>query len=106
MSATPLTDAEISQALAPLAGWRADGSTLRATYTIGRNDLPGFYASLAAAEDAADHHARVAMLYTTVDLELNTHDAGGAITHRDTDLAGRIVELAEEHGATPAGDKG
>ncbi|WP_228474395.1 4a-hydroxytetrahydrobiopterin dehydratase, partial [Streptomyces calidiresistens] len=105
MSATPLTDAEISQALASLPGWRAEGSALRAEYAIGRNALPGFYSSVAAAEDAANHHARIGILYGTVGFELNTHDVGGAITHRDTDLAARIHELAEEHGATPADRK-
>ncbi|MGW4030607.1 4a-hydroxytetrahydrobiopterin dehydratase [Streptomyces sp. NPDC004838] len=103
MSATPLTGAELDQALAGLAGWAVEDGSLTASFKAARARLPGLYAAVAAAEDAANHHADIRIFYRTVSFALNTHDAGGAITARDTALAARITGLAAEHGAEQAG---
>ncbi|GGZ56745.1 hypothetical protein GCM10010387_58450 [Streptomyces inusitatus] len=103
MAATPLTDAELAQALADLPGWTAQDGRLAAVYKADRAAVPGFYAAVAAAEDEANHHAEITVLYGTVGFALNTHDAGGAITALDTALAERISALAVERGARPAG---
>jgi 4a-hydroxytetrahydrobiopterin dehydratase len=42
----------------------------------------------------------VTILYGTISFALNTHDAGGAITEKDTALAATIVSLAADHDAT------
>ncbi|MFJ7419940.1 4a-hydroxytetrahydrobiopterin dehydratase [Streptomyces uncialis] len=99
MSVTPLNPSELDQALKALPGWTAGDSGLTAAFTSGRSALPGLYAAVAAAEDEADHHADIRILYGTITFTLNTHDAGGAITARDTALAARITALAAEHGA-------
>lgn len=101
MSATPLNSSELDQALAALPGWTAGDGGLTAAFKSGRETLPALYAAVAAAEDEADHHADIRILYGTVTFTLNTHDAGGSITARDTALAARITALAAEHGARP-----
>ncbi|NJP67246.1 4a-hydroxytetrahydrobiopterin dehydratase [Streptomyces spiramenti] len=98
MPASPLTDAELDQALTELPDWRLRDGDLTASFTVGRGALPGFYAALAAAEDEAGHHARVTVMYTSVGLALNTHDAGGAVTAKDTALAATISRIAADHG--------
>ncbi|NJQ07499.1 4a-hydroxytetrahydrobiopterin dehydratase [Streptomyces lonarensis] len=98
MPASPLTDAEIDRALAELPDWRLRDGDLTAAFTVDRGALPGFYAALAAAEDEAGHHARVTVTYTAVGLALNTHDAGGAVTAKDTALAEQLSRIAADHG--------
>ncbi|MGX2995692.1 4a-hydroxytetrahydrobiopterin dehydratase [Streptomyces sp. JNUCC 64] len=102
MATAPLTDAELAQALADLPGWTAEDGKLTAAFKADRPALPALYAAVAAAEDEADHHAEVTVLYGTIGFALNTHDAGGAITVLDTALAARLTALATEHGARPA----
>ncbi|MEV3874472.1 4a-hydroxytetrahydrobiopterin dehydratase [Streptomyces sp. NPDC049906] len=99
----PLTPAELDEALAGLPGWSVRDGELTASYAVERSDLPALYAAVAAVEDRADHHAAVSILYATVGFALSTHDAGGAITAKDTALAARISELADRHGARPNG---
>ncbi|WP_406288100.1 4a-hydroxytetrahydrobiopterin dehydratase [Embleya sp. NBC_00896] len=100
MASQPLTDAELTKALADLPGWQVADGDLAATYKSPRPNVVAFYTAVAAAEDAADHHARITILYGTLSFALNTHDAGGAITAKDVDMAERITALAAEHGAT------
>lgn len=100
MPATPLTDDQIAKALEGLPGWHVENGELTAAYKSGRADIVPFYAAVAAAEDEADHHARVTILYGTISFALNTHDAGGAITEKDTALASTIAALAAAHDAT------
>ncbi|MER5768975.1 4a-hydroxytetrahydrobiopterin dehydratase [Streptomyces sp. NPDC001985] len=100
---TPLTEAEIDQALAALPGWSVREGRLTAGFTADRGALPGLYAAVAGAEDESNHHADIHILYATITFGLNTHDAGDAITALDTALAARITTLAKEHGARAAG---
>lgn len=76
MSAFPLSSSELDQALGALPGWTAGDSGLTAAFTSDRSALPALYAAVAAAEDEADHHADIRILYDTVTFTLNTHDAG------------------------------
>ncbi|WP_165987343.1 4a-hydroxytetrahydrobiopterin dehydratase [Streptomyces sp. YIM 98790] len=99
MPATPLTESELQEALKALPGWTVREGELSAVFKADRSRVPGFCAAVAETEDAADHHARITILYATVSFGMNTHDAGGAITARDIDLATRITALADQHGA-------
>ncbi|WP_439674504.1 4a-hydroxytetrahydrobiopterin dehydratase [Embleya sp. MST-111070] len=101
MAPQPLTDAELTKALADLPGWQVTDGELTATYACARADVPAFYATVAAAEDQANHHARITILYGTLTFALTTHDAGDRITAADTDFAARIAAFAAAHGATP-----
>ncbi|MFJ4772835.1 4a-hydroxytetrahydrobiopterin dehydratase [Streptomyces uncialis] len=102
----PLSSSELDQALGALPGWTAGDNGLTSAFTSARSALPALYAAVAAAEDEADHHADIRVLYGTVTFTLNTHDSGDAITARDTALASRITALAAEHGARPAERQG
>ncbi|MBD0746159.1 4a-hydroxytetrahydrobiopterin dehydratase [Streptomyces sp. CBMA152] len=97
----PLTGAELAAALATLPGWWDEDGSLVASYRSDRAGVPALYAAVAGAEDAANHHARVTILYDTVTFQLTTHDAGDLITARDTAAAAAIASLAAEHGAVP-----
>ncbi|MEU5162006.1 4a-hydroxytetrahydrobiopterin dehydratase [Streptomyces sp. NPDC020875] len=101
MAATPLTETELADALTELPGWTVVDGKLTAAFKLDRTAVPGFYAVVAAAEDEANHHAVVTILYGTVTFGLNTHDAGDAITALDTAMAARLAAIATEHGATP-----
>jgi 4a-hydroxytetrahydrobiopterin dehydratase len=103
MATAPLTRTELDQALTGLPGWTVKEGFLTANFKAARSDLPGLYAAVAAAEDEADHHAAIRILYGTISFALNTHDADGAITAKDTALATQITTLASDHGAQPAG---
>jgi 4a-hydroxytetrahydrobiopterin dehydratase len=103
MPVPPLTDDELAAALRELPGWTVKDGELTATYKGARAAVPPFYAVVAAAEDEADHHARITILYGTITFAVNTHDAGGAITAKDTALAARISAMAAERGITDRG---
>ncbi|GLF96500.1 4a-hydroxytetrahydrobiopterin dehydratase [Streptomyces yaizuensis] len=102
MAATPLTAAELDHALTGLPGWTVEDGRLTATFKAERANVPALYAAVAAAEDEANHHAEVRILYGTVGFALSTHDAGDAITALDTAMAARLTALATGHGARPA----
>ncbi|MFJ6573872.1 4a-hydroxytetrahydrobiopterin dehydratase [Streptomyces sp. NPDC091292] len=102
MPTPPLTEPQLAESLTALPGWTVENGELTATYRATRARIPAFYADVAAAEDQADHHARITILYGTIAFALNTHDAGGAITAKDTAMATRIAQLATAHEASVA----
>src|SRR6202158_2206395 len=91
-----LTDAEISAAVAGLAGWKVAGGKLHREYKFA--DFPhafGFMATAAPAIEKMDHHPEWFNVYNRVVVDLNTHDAGG-ITQRDFDLAALLEGIAKK----------
>ncbi|MCX4675518.1 4a-hydroxytetrahydrobiopterin dehydratase [Streptomyces sp. NBC_01433] len=99
MTATPLSEAELGLALTDLPDWSVRDGKLTATFKADRSTVPALYTAVATAEDEANHHAEVTILYGTIGFALNTHDAGDAITALDTAMAARLTALATEHGA-------
>ncbi|MFJ3903662.1 4a-hydroxytetrahydrobiopterin dehydratase [Streptomyces sp. NPDC090025] len=97
----PLTEAQLTAAIAHLPGWRADDGRLRAEFCVGRTNVRPLFAAVTAVENATNHHARVTILYDTVSFELTTHDAGDRVTARDTAVAAVLGALAAEYGAPP-----
>ncbi len=92
--ATPLTDAELDEALTNLPDWTRDGATI--TRTV---DLADFRAAVALvnrvadAAETANHHPDILIHgYRHVTFTLSTH-AAEAITRRDVELAGEIDRL-------------
>jgi 4a-hydroxytetrahydrobiopterin dehydratase len=53
-----------------------------------------FMTRVALAAEKADHHPRWTNVYNTVEIWLNTHDAGNTVTEKDRELAGQIDALA------------
>lgn len=89
-----LTQAQIDQALASLAGWSQQGNAIVRTFI-----LRSFPAALAFASavghlaERADHHPDILIQYKRVTLTLSTHSAGG-LTAKDFALASEIDAIA------------
>ena len=54
-----------------------------------------FMTRVALAAEKMDHHPRWTNVYNTVEIWLNTHDAGNTVTERDRKLADKIDKLAD-----------
>jgi 4a-hydroxytetrahydrobiopterin dehydratase len=89
-----LSQNEIEQEVAALAGWAQAGSEITRTFT-----LSSFPAALAFASavghlaERADHHPDILIQYRKVTLTLSTHSAGG-LTEKDFSLAAEIDAIA------------
>ncbi|MEV1130987.1 4a-hydroxytetrahydrobiopterin dehydratase [Agromyces sp. NPDC049794] len=57
--------------------------------------------AVAVVADELNHHPDVRLGWGRVEFALTSHDAGG-VTRRDVELARRVGEIAEQHGAKPA----
>lgn len=89
-----LSDSEISGRLSEIAGWSyADGSLTRSFSFDNFVAAFGFMSSVALLAEKLDHHPNWSNVYNTVEIALNTHDAGG-VTDFDFVLAGQINEVA------------
>jgi len=94
MPATPLSEQQIAAALSRLDGWSIDDGSLARTLTF-----DGFPAALAFmvrvgfVAEQQGHHPDWTNVYNRVTVRLNTHDAGGAVTQKDVDLAAAIDGL-------------
>ncbi|HYG74976.1 MAG TPA: 4a-hydroxytetrahydrobiopterin dehydratase [Planctomycetota bacterium] len=89
-----ISDAEISQALTKLPHWKLENGKLHRNYKF-KNFVEafGFMASVALVAESMNHHPEWFNVYSTVKVDLNTHDAGG-ITELDFKLAEKMEELA------------
>ena len=56
-----------------------------------------FMARVAMAAEKLDHHPRWTNVYNTVEIWLNTHDAGNTVTDRDRKLAAQIDSFSGHH---------
>jgi 4a-hydroxytetrahydrobiopterin dehydratase len=78
-----LHDAEITERLASLPGWRRAGSAIVKEFTFdGFPEAVAFVTRLVAPSEAADHHPDLAIHYRRVVVTFTTHSAGG-ITAKD-----------------------
>ncbi len=96
----PLPGAELDDALTSLSGWTLVGGCLHRELRFADFTRAfGFMAAVATVAQAMDHHPDWSNSYSTVTVDLVTHDAGG-VTSLDVDLARRMSELAADLGAT------
>ena len=85
---------EIADRLSSLDGWQAQPDAITRTFTFADHITAfAFVTRVAMAAEVMDHHPDLRIVYNTVDIKLNSHDAGG-VTDRDIQLASRINELA------------
>jgi 4a-hydroxytetrahydrobiopterin dehydratase len=90
----PLTDDELTAAVAGLAGWEVVDGKLHREFRFGDFACAfGFMASAATFAEKLDHHPEWSNVYNRVTVDLVTHDAGG-ITDLDVRMASRMSELA------------
>ncbi|MFH9296831.1 4a-hydroxytetrahydrobiopterin dehydratase [Streptomyces sp. NPDC017520] len=100
MSAEPLSPTEIDRRLERLPGWALEGDRITRTFR-----LPSHFAAaaltvhIARIQDELNHHSDLTLGYDTVALSVHTHDAGGAVTEKDFELAARVAGAAPAHGA-------
>lgn len=96
MARDKLAPDAVATALAGLEGWTlaADGGSIRRVFTF-RNfsEAFGFMSRAALAAEKMDHHPDWSNVYKTVEVTLNTHDAGG-LTELDFSLARKMNEIA------------
>lgn len=52
-----------------------------------------FMARVAMAAEKMNHHPRWTNVYNTVEIWLNTHDAGDTVTEKDQDLSRQIDKI-------------
>ena len=86
----------VEQGLAALPGWNlaADGLSISRTFTFKNfSEAFAFMTRAALAAEKLDHHPDWSNVYKTVDVRLNTHDAGG-LTELDFELARRMSRYA------------
>ena len=88
------TPEQIASALEGIQDWAADGDSLVRTIKFADHiTAMGFVVRVAMAAEVMDHHPDLRIVYNTVDIRLNSHDAGG-VTDRDVRLAQKVNELA------------
>ena len=93
--ATRLDEKQLAAALAKLPGWEVrDGKLARVYRFKDFGDAFAFMCACALRIHALDHHPEWSNVYSTVKVELVTHDANG-ITARDAELAGVMESIAK-----------
>ncbi|OIJ67850.1 4a-hydroxytetrahydrobiopterin dehydratase [Streptomyces mangrovisoli] len=101
MPVEPLAPKEIEERLAELPGWSADGGLLGRSYRLASHfAATAMVVHIAQVQEELDHHSDLTLGYNTVSVSVSTHSAGGALTVKDFELAGRIAALAPAHGAS------
>jgi 4a-hydroxytetrahydrobiopterin dehydratase len=88
---TPLPATELHAALAELPNWQIQHDKLHAEFKF--SDFVAaftFMTQVAFAAEAAQHHPEWRNVYNRVTIDLVTHDAGNAISHKDLALARQI----------------
>ena len=91
-----LSDTDIQARLSSIPGWSVADGKLHREYSFGDFVRAfGFMASAALVAESMNHHPEWFNVYSTVRVDLATHDAGG-ITELDFTLAGKMEELAAD----------
>jgi 4a-hydroxytetrahydrobiopterin dehydratase len=89
-----LTEQQIAEGLAGLAGWTVAAGKLHREYVFPGFALAmGFMTTAAFAIEALNHHPEWSNVYSRVKVDLVTHDAGG-ITAKDVALARQLEAIA------------
>lgn len=96
MARRKLSDAEIQTALSSRPGWTVVEGKLHREFKF--QDFVqafGFMTSAALVAESMNHHPEWFNVYSTVRVDLNTHDVGG-ISQLDFDLAEKMDALADQ----------
>jgi 4a-hydroxytetrahydrobiopterin dehydratase len=90
----PLSLGEIQTALAGLDGWNHERDAFVKTYAFKNfRDALSFMVRVGFEAEALNHHPEWTNVYNRVAVRLNTHDAGGKVTVKDVELAGRMDKI-------------
>ena len=97
MAIERLSEAEREDALEGLPEWDHDEARDAITRSFAFADFSqafAFMTRVALLAEKADHHPEWSNVWNRVEILLTTHDAGG-LSHRDTDMAAAIDDLAD-----------
>jgi 4a-hydroxytetrahydrobiopterin dehydratase len=95
---TKMSDVEIGQRILKLPKWKLENGKLHRDYKFADFVTAfGFMSSVALLAESMNHHPEWFNVWSTVKIDLNTHDAGG-ITELDFSLAEKIEALAAKLG--------
>ncbi len=84
-----ISKAELTKKLKRLSGWKIVKGRSAITKTFKFSDFQeafGWMTSMAIYAEKKDHHPEWFNVYSTVEVTLSTHDAGG-VTNLDLDMA-------------------
>lgn len=91
-----LEPSEVEARLAELGGWCVENGKLHREFRFADfNAAFAFMTRAALVAEQLDHHPEWFNVYSTVRVDLTTHDAGG-ISSLDFELAQRMDEFASE----------
>lgn len=94
MTPTPLTPAQIAEALSVLPDWHlVDNALVRTVLLKDFRAAMAFLVSAAFVAESLNHHAEIYNVYNKVTLRLTTHDAGDVVTELDVQFARAISSL-------------
>jgi len=94
MASTKLESADVTRRLADRAGWTLEGGKLHREYKFADFvEAFGFMASAALVAERMNHHPEWFNVWSTVRVDLTTHDAGG-ISAKDFELAAAMERIA------------
>ncbi|MFE9772101.1 4a-hydroxytetrahydrobiopterin dehydratase [Streptomyces sp. NPDC005931] len=100
MPVEPLSQEKIEERLTDLPGWSLEGDRLTRSYRLGSHfAATAMVVHIARVQEELDHHSDLTLGYNTLNLSVNTHSVGGAVTEKDFELARRVEDLAPGHGA-------
>ncbi|MEL7036741.1 MAG: 4a-hydroxytetrahydrobiopterin dehydratase [Cyanobacteria bacterium J06592_8] len=95
-----LSDAEISQRLQTLSGWKREGQTIIYSHTFNNFiESINFINCLVEPAEKLGHHPDLTVSYNQVKISLTTHDQGG-LTDLDFQLAETISQLINDFSVT------
>lgn len=79
------------------AMWKEENNALHKTFTFNDfNEAWGFMNRVALEAEKMNHHPDWRNVYNTVEIKLNTHDAGNTVTDKDRKLALKIDAIFSE----------
>ncbi len=88
-----LSSAVVKEKLMNVDGWKVKGNKIQKVYKFTKYmDGIGFVNKLAELAEKEEHHPDITIIWTTVTVELTTHDAGG-LTIYDVRMAKKINGL-------------
>ena len=96
MTREKLSKDATTAALAELGDWSlaTDGASIKRSFVFKKfSEAFAYMTRVALAAEKMDHHPDWSNIYKTVDVTLNTHDAGG-VTALDIELAKKMNRFA------------
>lgn len=92
-----LSPDEIARALTGLSGWSFEGDRLMKRFEFSDfGSAMRFMAACVPAIDKLNHHPTWSNTYSSVSIELTSHDAGNRVTEYDVALARAIEDVHAE----------